>query len=326
MTMITIGLIGCGGWASRMHIPALTQLISEEKINVGAVCDIDSDKAEKTATALNANTYTDVDSMLQREQLDAVSILLPPHVTETLIEKAIKHDLAFLTEKPPVSSAAKQKQFINDVGEHPHVVAYNRRFAPYTEIARNFMADQTLQAVNVAFARHRRFDEQFSSTYVHGLDYLLSTVGPVREIQANISHADNVCNIALHVRGINNVLGQLIITPNAGTALEHYQIRSAERVVDVAFPQFGMYDLPGSVSCYERNELIERHDAQSLGIDPENMSQLGGIVNEYLHLSSVIENKTPSISTLASTLQTQEIREWLDQQDPGLCACELDIL
>ena len=261
--------------------------------------------------------------MFEHPELNAVSILSPPHVTEILIEKAIQRGFPFLTEKPPVSSAAKQKEFIAVVNDHPHVVAYNRRFAPYTEIARNFMADQILQSVNVAFSRHRRFDKQFSSTYVHGLDYLLSVTGPVREVQANISFADQVTNIALNVRGVNNCLGQLIITPNAGVGAEHYQLRSAERYVDVAFPQFGMYDLPGSVHCYEKNTLIEEQDAHSLGIDPSNMAMLGGIVNEYLHFTDVATNGSVSLSTLGNTIQTQEIREWLDLQEPGLCACEL---
>ena len=321
--MIKIGLIGCGGWASSMHTPALAQLIAAKEISVAAVCDIKQELADKTAQTLSAKAYTDANRMLDNEQLDAVSILSPTHVTESLIENAIQRGLPFLTEKPPVTSAAKQKEFVTLVGSLPHVVAYNRRFAPYSDIARKWMEGHQLQSVSSAFSRHKRFDEQFSNTFVHGLDFMLSCVGPVNQIQANISDQDKVTNIALNVRGNNDCLGQLLVTPNAGAGLEHYQMRSATRYVDIAFPQFGMHDLPGFVDCFENNELKELHDAKTLSIDDENMAELGGIVNEYRHLNAVVLKQETSRSTLANTIQTQEIREWLDLQESGMAACTL---
>ena len=50
--MLSLGLIGCGGWASGMHIPALAQLIKENRIKVVAVCDIKSELAEKAAAGI----------------------------------------------------------------------------------------------------------------------------------------------------------------------------------------------------------------------------------------------------------------------------------
>ncbi len=317
--MLQLGLIGCGGWASNMHIPALAALQEQSQIKVAAVCDLNQELAQQAAGKLGLNThYQDIDAMLEKEEIQALSILAPVHVTEHLIEKVTKLGIPFLTEKPPATSAQKQAALIDLVGNLPHIVAYNRRFGPYMDIARNWMAGLDLQSVSVAFSRHQRLDEQFSNTFVHGLDAMLSFIGPVTDAQAIINIKDQVTNISLQVLGKNNCIGHLLVTPNNAVSMEHYEIRSASRFTEIAFPQFGMYDLPGSVTCWEHKERKQHEDAESLGIATDDMPRLGGIVNEYLHLSDVVLNKETPRSTLSNTLQTQQIREWIDQQDEGL--------
>ena len=323
--MLSIGLIGCGGWASSMHVPALVKLQSFGLIRVAAVCDINPELAQKAAEKLGGcDCFNSAEEMLNSDQtFDAISILSPVHITESLIEVAAKSRLPFITEKPPVSTAAKQRELITLVADLPHVVAYNRRFAPYMKIAHDWMANESLQSVSASFSRHRRRDKPFSNTFVHGLDALLSFTGRVDSLQAMITEKDDVINLSMQVWSKENILGHLLVTPNAGVGLEHYQVRSATRYVDIAFPQFGMYDLPGSVSCFENNVCVSTTSAVDLDIAKDDMAELGGIINEYKHLVEVVSGGVSSRSTLSKTLQTQEIREFLDQQDLG--ACELSL-
>lgn len=323
--MISVAMIGFGGWARRMHVPALNKVQQEGVIQVCATCDMDAERASEAAAALgDCPHYTSLDDMLDKESPQALSLLASGSGTEFLIERAAQAGLPFLTEKPPATSADAQRRLIDIVGDLPHMVAYNRRFAPYTAIARAWMAQTDLHSVSVAFSRHKRMDKQFSSTYVHGLDAMLSFCGRARALQACISHRDGVQNLSLQVHCDHDCIAHLLVTPNAGAALEHYQLRSAQRYVDIAFPQFGMYDLPGSIACFENNELQSQQTASDLGIAEDDMCELGGIANEYRHLAALVAGKSTSHATLSDTLQTQIIREFLDQQDSGSCSLSLD--
>ncbi len=307
-----------------MHIPALAKLQKQGVIRVAALCDINVELAQKAAATLGGCAhFSSADEMLASGSFDAISILSPVHITESLIEQAARARLPFITEKPPVSSASKQKELITCVGDLPHVVAYNRRFAPYMKIAHDWMAGEALQSVSASFSRHRRRDKPFSNTFVHGLDALLSFTGTVDSLQAMISEKDEVINLSMQVWSKDNIIGHLLVTPNSGIGLEHYQVRSATRYVDIAFPQFGMYDLPGSVACYENNALVSSQSAADLAIAADDMAELGGIINEYKHLIDVVSNGQNSRSTLSNTLQTQQIREFLDQQACGACSLSL---
>ncbi|NRA38705.1 MAG: Gfo/Idh/MocA family oxidoreductase [Planctomycetes bacterium] len=310
--MTKIGIIGCGGWARNMHLPALRKLCYSGDLTVVAVSDINQEQARAFAIELNCeSTFSDYQTMLDSVELDAVSILVPNTITEKIIAIIAQRNLPFICEKPPTSSARSQHDLIQAVGDTPHLVAYNRRSAPFTMAAREWMIQQNIQSISSHFFRHQRKDPDFSSTFVHGLDTTLFLLGQtVVAAQAHIQHQDEVINIGLSMQCADNTYAHLLIGPNAGDQCEHYDIRSASRSAFLAFPQFGMRDLPGYVELFENNELKKRIGPKDCGIHDDNeMEALGGIIAEYKALQMVLANKFQSPSTLSSTLQTQVIRE-----------------
>lgn len=74
MSKLRWGFIGCGRISAK-HFEALQQL--SDKISVVAVCDVDSTKAQKAAEIFKCNYYTDIQSMLDSEELDIVTIATP---------------------------------------------------------------------------------------------------------------------------------------------------------------------------------------------------------------------------------------------------------
>ena len=85
-------LVGCGRIVKK-HLDAIEEL---ENAELTAVCDIDKAKAEKAASGFKGvNSYSSYDEMLQREQVDIVSILTPsglhPEHTVDIVKKYKKH-------------------------------------------------------------------------------------------------------------------------------------------------------------------------------------------------------------------------------------------
>lgn len=104
MKKIRFAIIGCGriGGRHAQHINRLGIL--------KAVCDIRQDRAEEIGKACNANTYTDIGELLEKEELDVVSICTPNYLHAAHAIQALKAGFHVLCEKPMAIS-------LHDCGE-----------------------------------------------------------------------------------------------------------------------------------------------------------------------------------------------------------------
>ncbi len=95
MTKIKFAIIGCGRIAQR-H----AEHIKNNGV-LAAVCDIDSQKADKMASAYGAVAYTDIDTLLKKEKdVDVVSICSPNGLHAEHSIKALEAGFHVLCEKP----------------------------------------------------------------------------------------------------------------------------------------------------------------------------------------------------------------------------------
>ena len=91
--MLKVGLIGIG-FMGRGHLDNYIRLESEGfPVKLVAICDIDEDKFQNKFVPGNIdvgnakydfskyNLYTDIDEMLEKEELDYVDIALPTYLT-----------------------------------------------------------------------------------------------------------------------------------------------------------------------------------------------------------------------------------------------------
>lgn len=94
MKKYKFAIIGCGRIGGRHagHIHNYGELV--------AVCDTDQEKAEALATEYNAKCYTDIDQLLQNEEVDVVSICTPNGLHAEHSIKALKANSHVLCEKP----------------------------------------------------------------------------------------------------------------------------------------------------------------------------------------------------------------------------------
>lgn len=98
MKEVRIGVIGCGGISTHQHLPHYTKI---PEVRLVAVCDIIESLAEGAAEKYGAEAwYTDYKELLDREDIDGVSIATPPKWHSEIAIYAAKAGKDILCEKP----------------------------------------------------------------------------------------------------------------------------------------------------------------------------------------------------------------------------------
>lgn len=101
-------VIGSGLWGS-LHARVYNDA---EHTRLAAVCDLDKDRATAVASKFGAEAYTELDAMLARDDIDAVSIVTPDFAHTDLALAAIAAGKDVLVEKPLATTSADCRRII----------------------------------------------------------------------------------------------------------------------------------------------------------------------------------------------------------------------
>lgn len=309
--MKRIVVIGAGRWAHIMHQPALSVVQDKGLIEVCGVCDLDTKASLSFSKPFaDAKCFDDADKMIAELKPDGVVLLLTPSLLPSFIERAAHWGLPFICEKPPAPDAIVHKKLIEVVGDLPHLVGYNRRFSPFVQKAKFWIKSEKLTFVHCTFARYRRVNEDFSTTFVHGLDTSLYLLGQdLSKLNACVDYFDGYYDLYLNGKSSDQSRMLCEFLPNVASSLEHYEVKGEGLCVDLAFAQSGMIDLPGFVEKHIDNEIAEHCSHYDLGIKAVDVFHLGGFVDEYLQFSALLNGKSHIDSSLSNTYLTQAIRD-----------------
>ena len=112
MQTVRAAVIGCGGIASEAHIPNCFAIPDLELV---ALCDRNPEKlagaAEKFGIS-SANTYTSVDSLCKRDDIDAVLICTPASTHADVALKAAKAGKHAFVEKPLAANIVEAREVV----------------------------------------------------------------------------------------------------------------------------------------------------------------------------------------------------------------------
>ena len=109
MKKIKLGIIGAGV-ISNVHFKNASEL---ENVEVSAVCDINSDRAEKAASEYGAKAFTDYKDMFASGVCDSVLIATPHYQHTEVGIAALEAGLHVLVEKPISVHKADCERLIN---------------------------------------------------------------------------------------------------------------------------------------------------------------------------------------------------------------------
>lgn len=103
---LTAAVIG-SGYMGIQHIPILDKLVE----NV-ILCTLDEVKGNELAEKYNCKLYTDYKEMIEKEQIDFVSVCLPTPLHHEVTMYALDKGINVLCEKPFASNPAQAKEMI----------------------------------------------------------------------------------------------------------------------------------------------------------------------------------------------------------------------
>jgi predicted dehydrogenase len=109
---IRVGFVGANrscGFLTAFHCNPLTE--------VGAVCDLDGDKAKETARQYEAAVFTDYEAMLGQGRIDAVVIATPMHVHAPQAIAALDRGIHVMSEVPATVSVEESKALVRAAGK-----------------------------------------------------------------------------------------------------------------------------------------------------------------------------------------------------------------
>ncbi|MCH2176701.1 MAG: Gfo/Idh/MocA family oxidoreductase [Lentisphaeria bacterium] len=308
---IKLGVIGTGGWSTMMHRPILQRLEQAGSCTVNAICSEDEISLKSYQKGFrHAKIYTTTNSMLCNEDLDGIILLVPPSVTPKLITQLVKYGKPFLTEKPPAENSEQQKLLIQEIGDLAHLVAYNRRFSPLSLLVQEELQTMDLQSIHVLFSRRNRFEKDFSSTFVHGLDAIqYFSNSDFDNVHITNQKIADVKNCFIQGKMANGIVIQASAQPNTTLSWERYILQGRSKTLVLKFPHTGVVDQPGELRIYQENNLAKTIRGDELGYDKEDIEGLSGILGEHEAFLNLINGESASISTLQTSLSTQKVRE-----------------
>ncbi|MEO8192280.1 MAG: Gfo/Idh/MocA family oxidoreductase [Gemmatimonadales bacterium] len=127
-TPIRLGLVGAGAIAQLAHLPVLARIRGAQLV---AICDNDGPKAGALAQRLGVpDIFTDIDELLDSDELDAVVIATPNHLHEPHVLRALKQRVHVLCERPLSLTSGGVTRILNaaKAADRKVVVGNNHRF------------------------------------------------------------------------------------------------------------------------------------------------------------------------------------------------------
>ncbi|RME54560.1 gfo/Idh/MocA family oxidoreductase [Candidatus Woesearchaeota archaeon] len=201
--MINYAIVGCGR-VSSYHANAIVQ---DENSRLVACCEVKTDQLKQFSRTYNCKPYTDINEMLNNENIDVVIIATGNSSHLKLIDIAAKHKKHILCEKPLALTKDDCVKAINLCKENNvklYEVKQNRFNKPVAKL-KNIFDDGKLGKLVLGNSTIRWFRDQdyydknewhgkrntdggmLYTQAIHDIDLLLWFMGNVRSVQSNMA-------------------------------------------------------------------------------------------------------------------------------------------
>jgi predicted dehydrogenase len=159
---VRIGVVGAGAIAQLAHLPVLGKMRGAKLV---AVCDNDRPKARALADRFDiADVYTDIEDLLEAEEIRAVVVATPNHLHEPHVLSAIAAGKDVLCERPLALTARGVERIVNAAARAGRkvLVANNHRFRSDVQALAGFLRGGELgklTGIRAGAYHHRRAEQ-----------------------------------------------------------------------------------------------------------------------------------------------------------------------
>jgi UDP-N-acetyl-2-amino-2-deoxyglucuronate dehydrogenase len=230
---IKIAVVGCGR-ISRNHFGSIEKLSDE--LELVAICDIDPVVLAEHAEKYKVPAYRDMEEMLQKEQIDLVSLCTPSGIHPDQAVLAARNKVHVMTEKPMATrwnDGVRMVKACDEAGVRLFVVKQNRRNTTLQLLKRAITEKRFgkihMVHLNVFWTRPQSYYDQgngwrgtwefdggaFMNQASHYVDLLDWLIGPVEKVQAMMSTTRDIeveDTGVLNVKWRNGALGSMSVT------------------------------------------------------------------------------------------------------------------
>ena len=236
---INVAVIGCGGIARSVHLPALAAL---DDVNVVALCDIvEARAAEQAEICGGPRVYTLYKDMLAAEQdkVDAVFALVEPGNLFHVVWHCLDAGYDTFMEKPPGVNLYQAASLARKAGQAGRIlqVGFNRRHIPLVrEVKKLVERHAAINLVEGCFYKFGSgaFDRgslaAFESDVIHAVDLVRWIAGgsPQRVASVVTGNEEPVDNLWAAVCGFDNgVTGVIKGNYKTGGRVHKFEIHGA---------------------------------------------------------------------------------------------------
>lgn len=239
-----VGVIGCGG-ISRMHANWYRDFPMTE---ITAIADISEDSLKKFAEEYNVQkTYTDYIEMLEKENLDIISVCTrPKQHAEITIESAKRGVKGILCEKPMAENLGRADEMIKVCEENNVKLAIDHQLrfdGPYVT-AKNLIEDGVIGALFRIYALCAGGDLKDNATHTIDLMRYIHNDTPIEWVIGQIERIGDPKRYDLaseqfalgYMKFADNVRGIIEVGDDTAPGYHHIYLYGTEGEIELGVP------------------------------------------------------------------------------------------
>ncbi len=145
MDGINVGFIGLGGMGQH-HLKSLREI---PEAHLAAVCDINGELSSSIGAEYGARSYTDHHEMLEKEDLDAIYVVVPPFAHSDAEIIAARKGIHLFVEKPVTLTMDKAREVWAECRKAGIItsVGYTLRYFGYAERLQSLLSQEELAMI-----------------------------------------------------------------------------------------------------------------------------------------------------------------------------------
>lgn len=334
---IRIALVGAGKWMESHHLPVLQRLKEQWPVEFIGIWNRTREKSFRLATLFGIpKVYDQLQDLVMDPEPNCRVVVVDKEAVYSILLELQKNPLPFLCEKPPGQTLSQAKILAYTI-RVPHVLAFNRRYAPLYNQLRTFLLQPgyTPYWVECSFYRRARQDPHMVvESGIHGINFLEYLLGPVRamtplplqrtdipsSVDQNSATDLNPIPERIQLRAAlvefqSGAKGLLKFFPCTGKALEWYEFQGREYSAYLRMKQPFLDEEQESLSIFQ-------HKAEGVYVHPLNKKVSAiqdpfiqqGFVGEYEEFFQIVLNPAcPSRSNFQNGWSSLAIAEAIEQ-------------
>jgi predicted dehydrogenase len=314
---LRVAVLGAGGWARQVHLPALRALRDEIPVEIAGIWNRTTATAEAAAREFDVGrVYRELQEAVEDVSVDAFVVLVHSTAAAAVVTQVLPRGLPILSEKPPGRTYQEACQLAGQV-QVPNVVTFNRRYMPLNRRFRELVA----RVPDAYFAechlhRSERLQDQFVvETGVHGINFMEDLFGPMRLVRTERG-GPAPAGTPLWISAVTFESGLRAILkfmPRSGCSVERYEVHGRSTSLYLQCPQSYTSDHPGTILVHQGGKLA------STIVDDEGAGPLQtlGLLGAYRDFFRAARDGSATASNFRNASNTMRIAEAIQASEGG---------